>query len=128
MASFSSTLGHTKGCIILDSILQSIKKYVGIHESYTAFDEDITMHINTAFAILNQLGVGPEEGFMIEGEDESWDEYITSATFSMVKSFVYLSVRLSFDPPTSTALLESMKNTLDELTWRLELEGQKRLS
>lgn len=109
----------------MDSILQSIKKYVGIHETYTAFDEDIIMHINTAFAILNQLGVGPADGYMIEDDGDSWDDYITSVNFTMVKSFVYLSVRLSFDPPTSTALLESMKNTLNELTWRLELEGQK---
>lgn len=112
----------------MDSILQSIKKFVGIHEEYTVFDEDIKMHTNTAFAILTQLGVGPEEGFMIEGEDESWDEYITSATFSMVKSFVQLSVRLAFDPPSSAALLDSMERRLAELTWRLEIEGQKNSS
>lgn len=107
----------------MDSILQSVKKYVGIHAEYDAFDEDIKMHINTAFAILTQLGVGPEEGFMIEGEDESWDEFITSVTFSMVKTFILLSVRLDFDPPTSSAVLESMKRRIDELTWRLQVES-----
>ena len=108
----------------MDSILVSIKKLLGIDASYSAFDADIIIHINTAFAVLSQLGVGPSEGFMIEGEDESWDEYITANNFSMVKTFVYLKVRLAFDPPSSTALIESMQRTLDELTWRLEVEGQ----
>lgn len=108
----------------MDSILVSIKKLLGIDSAYTAFDADVIIHINTAFAVLNQLGVGPAEGFMIEGEDESWDEYITTNNFSMVKTFVYLKVRLAFDPPSSTALIESMQRTLDELTWRLEVEGQ----
>ena len=108
----------------MDSILVSIKKLLGIDASYTAFDVDVIVHINTAFAVLNQLGVGPANGFMIEGEAESWDDYITDNNFSMLKTFVYLKVRLAFDPPTSTALIESMNNTLNELTWRLELEGQ----
>lgn len=108
----------------MDSILVSIKKLLGIDAAYTAFDVDVIIHINTAFAVLNQLGVGPADGFMIEGEEEIWDDYITDNNFSMVKTFVYLKVRLAFDPPTSTALIESMNNTLNELTWRLELEGQ----
>lgn len=112
----------------MDSILVSIKKLLGIDAAYTAFDVDVIIHINTAFAVLNQLGVGPADGFMIEGEEEIWDDYITDSNFSMVKTFVYLKVRLAFDPPTSTALIESMNNTLNELTWRLELEGQNRSS
>lgn len=110
----------------MDSILVSIKKLLGIDAAYTAFDVDVIIHINTAFAVLNQLGVGPADGFMIEGEEENWDDYITDSNFSMVKTFVYLKVRLAFDPPTSTALIESMNNMLNELTWRLELEGQNR--
>ena len=109
--------------IYVDSILTSIKKLLGIQEEYTVFDADIMIHINTAFAILNQLGVGPAEGFMIEGPDEVWDNYIADYNFAMVKSFIHLHVRLAFDPPSSTALLESMKRSLDELTWRLEVEA-----
>lgn len=108
----------------MDSILISIKKLLGIDAEYKAFDVDVIIHINTAFAVLNQLGVGPADGFMIEGETENWDDYITANNLSMVKTFVYLKVRLAFDPPTSTALIESMNSTLNELTWRLELEGQ----
>lgn len=108
----------------MDSILESIKKLLGIPKDYIAFDVDVIMHINTAFAILNQLGLGPEGGYGIEGYDDVWDDYIVSYNMSMIKTFIYLKVRLAFDPPSSTALIESMQRTLDELTWRLELEGQ----
>lgn len=108
----------------MDSILESIKKLLGIPKEYDAFDVDVIIHINTAFAILNQLGLGPEGGYGIEGYDEIWDDYMTSYNMSMIKTFIYLKVRLAFDPPSSTALIESMQRTLDELTWRLELEGQ----
>ena len=108
----------------MESILESIKKLLGIPKDYTAFDIDVIMHINTAFAILNQLGLGPEGGYGIEGYDDVWDDYIVSYNMSMIKTFIYLKVRLAFDPPSSTALIESMQRTLDDLTWRLELEGQ----
>lgn len=107
----------------MDSILLSVKKLLGIDAEYTVFDPDIIIHINTAFAVLNQLGVGPVEGFMIESENEVWDEYIMDFNFTMVKTFVFFKVKLSFDPPSNTALLESMDRQLEELTWRLEVEG-----
>lgn len=107
----------------MDSILLSVKKLLGIDAEYTVFDPDIIIHINTAFAVLNQLGVGPVEGFMIESESEVWDDYIMDYNFTMTKTFVFLKVKLAFDPPSSTALLESMNRQLDELTWRLEVEG-----
>lgn len=107
----------------MDSILVSVKKLLGIDAEYTIFDPDIIIHINTAFAVLNQLGVGPEEGFMIESDSEVWDDYIVDYNFMMAKTFVFLKVKIAFDPPSSTALLESMNRQLDELTWRLEVEG-----
>lgn len=109
----------------MDSILLSVKKLLGIDAEYTIFDPDLIIHINTAFAVLNQLGVGPEKGFMIEGESETWDEYITNYNFMMVKSFVFLKVRLLFDPPTNSFLIESMNRQLEEFTWRLEVESNK---
>lgn len=112
----------------MESILTSIKKLLGIHEEYTIFDSDLIIYINTAFAILNQIGVGPEAGFMIEDSNAVWDDYIEDYNYAMVKSFIFLRVRLAFDPPSSTALLESMQNQLAELTWRLELEGQNKNS
>lgn len=106
----------------MDSILTSVKKLLGIQENYTNFDADIIMHINTVFAALNQLGVGPELGFMIESNTETWDKYITNYNINMVKSYMYLRVRLLFDPPTSSVLMESMNRSIAELEWRLNVE------
>lgn len=106
----------------MDSILTSVKKLLGIQEKYTNFDADIIMHINTVFAALNQLGVGPELGFMIESNTETWDKYITNYNINMVKSYMYLRVRLLFDPPTSSVLMESMNRSIAELEWRLNVE------
>lgn len=110
----------------MDSILLSIKKLLGIDASYTIFDGDIMLHINTAFTILNQIGIGPEEGYMIDSEYQYWDEYTDDINLNMVKSFIFLNVKINFDPPSSTALLDSMNRTINELTWRLELQGQSK--
>lgn len=110
----------------MESILASIKKLLGIHEEYTVFDQDLIININTAFSVLNQLGVGPKAGYMIEGYDEVWDEYLEGYNFMMVKTFVFITVKLAFDPPTSSVLMESYTNRLRELEWRLELEAQNK--
>lgn len=107
----------------MDSILTSIKKLLGIQKEYTSFDQDIIMHINTVFGILNQLGAGPVNGFSIEDETATWDDFSTSINSEMVKSFIYLKVRLIFDPPTSGPLIESINKTLSELEWRITLEN-----
>ena len=107
----------------MESILTSIKKLLGIMSDYTNFDDDIIIHINTAFAMLNQLGVGPEGGFMIVDANSRWEDYTTEKNLNMVKTYIYLKVRLLFDPPTSTALIESINRTLSEIEWRIFLEG-----
>lgn len=106
----------------MDSILDSIKKLLGLTPEYTAFDDDIIIHINTAFGILNQLGVGPAEGFMIENHQAEWEEYITSCNLLMIRSYIYLKVRTLFDPPSSSVLMESINRQLSELEWRIQLE------
>ena len=110
----------------MEYILASIKKLLGINPDYKAFDTDITIHINTVFAILNQLGIGPDEGFSIEHGYERWSDYTTTENENMVRTFVYLKVRLMFDPPTSSVLMDSINNTLAELEWRLCLEGENK--
>ena len=107
----------------MESILTSIKKLLGIMSDYTNFDDDIIIHINTAFAMLNQLGVGPEGGFMIVDANSRWEDYTTEKNLNMVKTYIYLKVRLLFDPPTSSALIESINRTLSEIEWRIYLEG-----
>ena len=108
---------------LAESILLSIKKLLGIMPDYTQFDDDIIIHINTAFATLNQLGVGPSEGFMIEDRFAEWQDYTTSKNLTMIRTYIYLKVRLLFDPPTSSALIESINRTISELEWRIFLEG-----
>lgn len=112
---------------MMESILLSIKKLLGIMPEYTNFDDDIIIHINTAFAILNQLGVGPKNGFMIVDENSSWNEYTTENNLNMIKTYIYLKVRLLFDPPTSSALIESINRTLSEIEWRIFLEGDPKI-
>lgn len=108
---------------LMESILLSIKKLLGIMPEYTYFDDDIIIHINTAFATLNQLGVGPKGGFMIVDENSEWEEYTTETNLNMVKTYIYLKVRLLFDPPTSSVLVESINRSIAELEWRIFLEG-----
>lgn len=103
-----------------NSILTSIKKLLGITESCTDFDTDIIMHINTIFTILNQLGVGTE-GFQIEDKDAVWSEFIESDKLAATKSYVYLRVKLLFDPPLNSTILEAIKESIRELEWRLNI-------
>ena len=107
----------------MDSILDSIKKLLGIQPEYRAFDEDLIIHINTVFAVLNQIGIGPQEGFFIVDETTNWDEYMSDINQASVRTYVYLKVRLLFDPPGSGILVDSINRMLSELEWRLYLEG-----
>lgn len=106
----------------MDSILTSIKKLLGIDEEYIQFDNDIIMHINTVFLNLTQLGVGPEEGFLIEDDSATWDDFIgDSNQLQAVKTYVYLKVKLLFDPPLSSSVIESINRIISELEWRLNV-------
>ena len=104
----------------MESILASVKKVLGIEEVHTAFDEDIILHINSVFAILQQMGVGPEEGFSISDDSAIWADYIGDVNqLNFVKSYIYLKVRLLFDPPVSSGAIESINKMISELEWRL---------
>ena len=102
------------------SILTSIKKLLGVAEDYAEFDEDIITHINSVFLNLTQLGVGPEEGFMIKDDTAEWEDFINdSVQLQAVKTYVYLKVKLLFDPPLSSSVTESINRMIAELEWRL---------
>lgn len=105
----------------MESILTSIKKLLGMTEEYKHFDADLVMHINSVFSILCQLGVGPDTPFVIEDEDQTWDEFVPNdaAAIACVKSYMALRVRLLFDPPTTSFNLDAVKNTISELEWRM---------
>ena len=106
----------------MDSILTSIKKLLGITKEETSFDQDLIMHINSVFSILTQLGVGPSEGFFIEDDSAIWGDVLEDSTnLELVKTYVYMKVRLMFDPPTGSAVMESMNKMISELEWRINV-------
>jgi hypothetical protein len=103
-----------------ESILKSTKKILGLDENYTPFDLDVITHINAAFSILDQLGVGPDGGFMIEDDATVWGDYEAPPNqLHLTKTYVFLKVRLLFDPPTTSFLIEAMNNQIKEYEWRL---------
>lgn len=110
----------------MDSILTSIKKLLGIAEEYEHFDPDIIMHINSVFMTLTQLGVGPSEGFFINDEETIWTDFIPDiAKLQAVKTYMYLKVRLLFDPSSlGSATLASYERQIQELEWRLNVAAE----
>lgn len=105
------------------SILDSVKKMLGITPEYEVFDPDIIMHINSALFVLNQLGVGPTAGFKITGPTETWDEFMPeSPNIESVKSYVYMKVKMMFDPPLNSSVIEAMNRQIAELEWRLNVQ------
>ena len=110
-----------------DSILTSVKKLLGITEEYTHFDPDIIMHINSVFMILSQLGVGPANGFSISDATAVWSDFLPDgANLQAVKSYVYQKVKLLFDPPQSSAVLDAIKQSVSEFEWRLNVEAESK--
>lgn len=106
----------------MESILTSVKKMLGISEEYEHFDPDLIMHINSVFTILNQLGAGPAKGFMITDKNAVWSDFISNeAMLQIVKSYMYLKVKLLFDPPLGSAVIESMNRQISEFEWRIEV-------
>lgn len=103
-----------------DSILDSVKKICSIDLSYTVFDDLLILHINSVFSTLQQLGLGPPVGFMIEDNSATWDAFIgTDDTMNSVKTYMGTCVRLLFDPPQSSWGVDSMMKVKLELEWRL---------
>lgn len=109
----------------MDNILVSIKTLLGIDESCSAFDADIMMHINAAIFTLRQLGVGPKNGFVLTTGEEVYEDYLGDVDdyiISEVKIYLYYKTRLGFDPPSSTAFLECLKEMIKEAEWRLKAD------
>ena len=107
----------------MESILTSIKKMLGITEDYKQFDPDIIMCINSVFVILNQMGVGPSEGFRIDDEYATWSNFIPDdkddSYLDLVKSYMAMKVKLLFDPPQSSIVMEATNRMISEAEWRL---------
>ena len=112
----------------MESILTSIKLLLGITEDYEAFDQQIIAHINSVFMILTQLGVGPPEGFMIDSKVDTWNEFISDEKkLQLVKSYMYLKVKMLFDPPSSSSVMDSTNRMINEFEWRLNSQAESKL-
>lgn len=109
-----------------NSILTSTKKILGIDENYTAFDQDIITHINAALSTMNQLGLGPIEGFAIEDATQVWSELMLPLTIlGMAKPYVFLKTRMLFDPPATSFHIEAMNKQIDQFEWRMNVERER---
>lgn len=103
-----------------ESILNSVKKLLGMEEDFTAFDSDIIIHINSVFSNMYQFGASPIEGFMITDKSAKWSDFLkTTKHVNSVKSYMTLKVRLMFDPPTTSFAITAMENQVKEFEWRL---------
>lgn len=109
-----------------DSILNSVKKNLGLTSDYKAFDSDIIMHINSVFGTLHQLGVGPAQGYQITDEGEEWSDYTDNQVLlNPVKSYITLRIRMIFDPPTTSFHLEAIKEQIREFEWRISIQREE---
>lgn len=105
-----------------DSILDTVKKTLGLDNTDTTFDLDVTMFINSAFGSLQQIGLGPDTGFAISDNTTMWWQYVTRQSYlGLVKSYVFMKVKLAFDPPDSRFALPAYEKMLEELTWRINI-------
>lgn len=108
-----------------DSILETLKQTLGISADDDSFDTDLIVHINAALMVFADLGVGPSKGLFITGPQETWAMLVGSnEEYEMTKSYLTLKVKLLFDPPSSSFVLESMKNLVDEWEWRLKVRAE----
>lgn len=118
-----TTKDTTVSNILDESILDSIKKLLNLLKDDTAFDTDVIININSVFTTLRQLGVGPEKGFRILGNEEKWNDFISDELMlDSVKTYVYLKVKIVFDPPLNSSLMDSFERQIKELEWRLNVE------
>lgn len=111
----------------MEPILITIKNMLGLADDDFTFDKDIIVHINTVLMALTQMGVGPEDGFQITGEREKWNDFLGKNTNQIaVRTYVYLKVRLLFDPPSSSTLLDNLNKMASEYEWRIHMNVENK--
>lgn len=110
---------------ITDSIVLSIKKMLGLDENYTPFDTDVIIHINSSFMTLCQMGIGPKEGFEVTDSSQKWTDFLTNRVMlGGVKTWVYLQVKMLFDPPANSFVMDAYKTQAEQILWRLNVQAE----
>lgn len=112
----------------MDSILDSIKAYLGILPEDTAFDSDIIMAINAVLIILNQFGIGPDEAYTIQDSRETWEDFLGDQPIGAIREYVGMRVRILFDPPVNNQVMAALKEQIDEFGWRILADADKKAS
>lgn len=109
-----------------ESILITIKEMLGITKEYTQFDSQLVAYINSVFPTLRQLGVGPSEGFSISDDSAVWNDFVPEDIkyFESIKTYIYQKVKLAFDPPTTSSVIEAMNRSINEFEWRLNVDAE----
>lgn len=110
----------------MDSILYTIKQLLGLAEDYTPFDKELPIHINSAIMAAHQLGVG-KEGFYITGADEIWSDWLNERELKelgSIQQYIYMRVRLVWDPPANSFVVNALEKQLDETAWRLNVQAE----
>lgn len=108
----------------MDNILNTVKKLLGVPEDYDCFNTDILININMVLPVLTQIGVVTDIGVVTE--ESKWDELSSSTEIvNLLKTYITLRVRMIFDPPTNSSLMDAMQKKIDELEWRLNLLGEE---
>lgn len=112
-----------------ESILNEVKKMLGIDFSYDAFDDELIPHINSTFSRLTTLGVGPKNGFRITGNTEKWSDFIDENNeLNNIKDFMYIKVKLLFDPPQNSFLVNSLESQAKELEWLINVSAEREVN
>lgn len=109
-----------------NSILASIKKMLGYNADYTPFDQDIIILINSTFMTLHQLGVGPKDGFVINGYSEQWSDFLDAnkVVMTAVQEYIYMKVKMIFDPPANSFVMSAMQERCKEYETRLNIQAE----
>lgn len=105
----------------MSSILDDTKHQLGLLSSDTSYDTDVILHVNMALAVLTQLGVGPVQGYQITGKENQWSEFVNDPRLNTVMTYVFLKVKLAFDPPDSGFATQAMERQITELEYRINV-------
>ena len=119
------TPNYGKGVIYLNSVLNTIKKLLGLDADDDSFDSDICIGINSAILTLSQLGLEGTEGFIVTSDEQEWSDYLNdNKLLPMVQQYIYLKTKMSFDPPQNSIVGENLKQILTELEWRIRMVSE----